>query len=391
MNQIRLPDRLTFAVGFATTIGLTGASAAPWIVDALVATHRFDIEQASRIEALEKAATGVALLLVSPIINRLSHRFLALTGVLLVVIAQLISTQMGDLPTLGAARVASGVGLGLIYGVASATGARAAEPDRTYAAAGVIQLLICVALNPILGFGSEMAGPRGIFIALAAWCVVLALPLFLTMPTDRVARSATGAGTKEPNASLSAVAVGGVLMIMALFSMANGAVYNFFAVIPNSFGLSGKELGFGLSIVSLVGTIGGLAANKLGMRWGRAVPLALGLVFTGSSGLALMLVQDRVQYYAAFSALLISFYFLNPYIFGLAAEVDPSGRLSSATASALMLVGSFAAWSASLLSTRWGYPGVGIAALALCILATGIALAVVRFTAKREIVARENC
>ena len=49
-------DRLTWLVGLGYTIGISGPSASFWIVEALVKTGRFGLEDSSAMVALESAA-----------------------------------------------------------------------------------------------------------------------------------------------------------------------------------------------------------------------------------------------------------------------------------------------------------------------------------------------
>ena len=366
-------DRTTWLVGLGYTIGISGPSAAFWIVEALVKAGRFDLESASRMVALETAAMGAGMILVSPIIHRIAQRFGLMIGIGLVLLAQGLSL-IADTPlSFGLGRMLSGLAFGLIFSIIAAAGSKAEKPEKTFAAAGAMQLVICSGLNPLLGYSSERFGTEGVLGALAVWCVILAIPVIAFAP--RVHRSQniksispTGGG------NVRLLAVVGVLVVMTLFSMANGSVSNFMAVIPASFGLTGSTLGVGLSVVSLVGALGGVAANTLGTRIGRVIPLFVGLLVFGLSSLWVMQVQTPATYYAAYTTLVISYIFIQPYILGLAAAIDPKGRVASATASALIIVGAGAAWGAAAIATRYGFAAVGWIALILSLVAACVAI-----------------
>ena len=68
----------------------------------------------------------------------------------------------------------SGAAFGLVYSLASAIGAGAEVPQRTYGAAGTIALLLGVLINPMLGYGMQTYSVAGVFSGIVILAVVLA-------------------------------------------------------------------------------------------------------------------------------------------------------------------------------------------------------------------------
>jgi predicted MFS family arabinose efflux permease len=139
-----------------------------------------------------------------------------------------------------------------------------------------------------------------------------------------------------------------------------------------------------MSVVSLLGASGGVWANVASKRLGNTTPLLLGLPVIGLLVLAMTLVVTKAQFWAAFVGITISFWFLYPFIFGLAAAVDPKGRVASATGSGKILLASGGTALAGYLGGTSGLAAYGFAALGICLLATLVASGVVLLLKRQD-------
>ncbi len=372
------PDRVTWLVGLGTTLGLASQSATPWIVGALIDSAGLDVQQATLMSTAEMAAMGLVMVGLSPFIHRLPHKALTLSGAALALAAQALSAAAEGVWALAFWRVLSGVGFGVIYSTASAAGAAAASPARAYAAAGVISLLLGTLLNPALGFGSERFGHGGVFAGLSAYALALSLPL-LAMPfrTERAKASppTDAPGAHGPVRALSILAVMGV---MGLFAIATNGVFVFVERVGAGVGLRGAELGSGMSVVSLIGAVGGVAAARIGTGRGVAAPLAFGLIAIGAVSFAFLVSGSPWAFWISFSLWVALYWFVYPYIFDLAVRVDPRGRVASATGSALILFGAAGSALAGAVSQRYGMQSFAILAFAGCSAAALAGIAVAR-------------
>ena len=360
---MRLPrfDRLTWAVGLGTTLGLAGQSASSFIFFALNHGGGLSVEQATQALTAEGAAMGLTMFGVSPIIHRLPLRPLLWGAILLVLGAQAGSGLAHGLVGIVAARLLSGVAFGLIYSIASASGAASATPERVYAAAGTIQLLLGTALNPVLGRG-QSAGQAGVFVAVGLFVALLAAGMLFAPPPRRLEAVTHAADAPLPRL----VAVIAVLAMMIVFAVGTNGVYIYYVPVAHAVGLSDARLGDGLAFVSLVGSLGGVAANWLGLRWGRALPLVGGLVGVGLASMWLLDIAAAWQFWAAFTLWIALYIFVNAYLFGLAVAADASGRLASATGAALILANAGGTWAVGWVAARTGAASWGWVALGAC-------------------------
>ncbi len=363
---MRLPrlDRLTWAVGLGTTLGLAGQSASSFIFFALNHGGGLSVEAATQALTAEGVAMGLTMFAVSPIIHRLPLRPLLWAAILAALAAQAGSGVAHGLPAIVAARVLSGIAFGLVYSIASASGAASPTPERVYAAAGTIQLVLGTALNPVLGRGQAM-GQAGVFGAVAIFVALLATGMVFAPPPRRLAAMTHADDAPRPRVA----AVLAVLAMMVVFAVGTNGVYIYYVPVAHAVGLSDARLGDGLALVSLVGSLGGVAANRLGLRAGRALPLVGGLVGLGLTSMWLLDIAAPWQFWAAFTLWIALYIFVNAYLFGLAVAADASGRLASATGAALILANAGGTWAVGWVAARTGAASWGWVALGSCVAA----------------------
>jgi predicted MFS family arabinose efflux permease len=372
-----LPDRRTLVVGLGITLGNTAQSAIPWIVGGLVESAHLDIQQASLMITTEVLTMGCVMLGASAFVHRLPKKLVLILATILAIAAQIGSMYVTQLGMLALVRAVSGVGFGLVYSLASAIGAGADAPQRTYGAAGTIALLLGVLINPMLGYGMQTYGAAGVFGGIVILSVVLAVPLFLiSFNTFQTAPQAAGPVASDaggPKERLDLLSAAGVVLTMALMSAAVSGLYIFIERIASSIGLHGTALGAGMSVVSLIGASGGVIAIFVAKRAGNVLPLIIGLPLIGVVMFCLAVATTQSQFWAAFSALTVMFWFLYPFIFGLAARVDPKGRVASATGSGKILLASAGTALAGYLGANYGIQSYGYAAIVICLLSAAMA------------------
>lgn len=358
------PDRDSWTVGLGITLGLASSGVGPWIVGGLVDTRRFDIEQASLMVTVEQMTMGVVMLVLAGILHRLPRRSLLAVGVALALLTQVFSYLLDSVAAMTALRVLSGVGFACIYSMSMALGAATRDPDRTFAVGQGMTQLGAIALNPMLGLGSELPGHKGVFVVVALFCAVLAAPFLALAFSHRAAPLKREGKTLHP-VSLLSTTVLGVLAVMTIYSVATGGAWNFMERIALSVGLSGRHLGSGLIVTSVIGTLGSVLANRLGTTYGRAWPLCGGLAALGLATLWLMIPAAAWQFWTALSLWAFLFTFTTPFVFGLAAAADPSGRVVAATGTAFIIVSAAGVYFGAFIVAHLGLKVFGAVALAM--------------------------
>ena len=369
-------DRVTWIVGITTTLGMASQSAVSWIVDALTKSGGMSVQDASLMATVELVTMGATMLLIAPLVPRLPHKALVLTGLVVALAAQGVSAAVHGVPAMAASRALSGIAFGAIYAVAAASGAAAENPERAYAIGASINMVLGMALNPPLGFGSQHAGQAGVFAALAAYCLLIGLPLvFIRFPRPRPLASAAGPMSDTLQGHpLRPICV---LLIMGLFAVATNGVYVFFVSTAARVGLTGTDLGTKLILVTagaalgtaLAGSSGQWAARRFGWLWQRpwrGTPVFLSMIAMGVACAALVDAHSAVMFLATFTLWCIIYWIAYTLILGLAVVVDAPGRLAAAAGAVLILLNGLGSAVAGYFAAHFGDHSFAMVALVTC-------------------------
>lgn len=361
-----LPDATTWLVGLGNTLALAGQSATFWMVGALTGPHGLSIVEGSRVAAVELVTMGVMMGLLSPLVHRLPRKRTIVCAVSLILVTQALCIAFPTFWPLLLLRAVAGMGFGTLFAVSSAIGASSRMPERTFALAGSISLVIGTTLNPLLGYGS-LFGPAGVFAALLALCIGMAIPLLIVLFRygDAVSIRAV-APDGDRVAPLSSL---GVWAIIALMAGATNGVFVFTAKIAATVGIGGPSMGAAMAGVSLFSASGGLLASKLGTRFGTLVPLCAGLVAIGVALCWMSYVGSPTAFWISFTAVVTVYWFNFPYILGLASMIDPKGRVASAASTAKIFSAGAGTAVAGEIAGRFGFAAFGGVAFAGCLLA----------------------
>lgn len=269
------------------------------------------------------AACGA--LLAIAIVRRVRWRSAAaglLAGLMLL---DLASMSVHNVPLLIGLRALHGTIGGLLVGISYSVIGRTAAPDRIF---GML-LAVQVGLG---GFGLWLLPPLvpslGVWILFAAlmlFCLLalLALPFIADPPPLRSGPAAPATGTRHMPLALTFAAI-------FLFQAGNMGLAAYIIELGHAFGLGDPVIGPTLGIANWVGIAGSLIVYWSGVRFGRRIPIGIGMLLI-TFGTAAFLRSDIVAIYIAAnlgSAILWSF--VIPYLLGLATSFDPSGRSATA-------------------------------------------------------------
>lgn len=322
------PDGLAaaFVLSFLATAGFYYVNIMAAIVSGLVDGLHFSAREAGRIGAynIYGAAFGAfcAVLLVRRIAWRPAAVFLlcALIGL------DLSSTLIHTAGLLTVVRLLHGLTGGLLVGISYAVIARTRSPDRCFGALMVVQsslgglgLMFLPRLVPV--FGASV-----LFLALAAFSLLalMLLPLLPDYAPQPVA----------PTSRLIVVAarpVFSIALIIALlavffFQAGNMALAAYIIELGRADGLGLEFITTTIGVSGWIATAGAVLVIAFGTRWGRTLPIAIGMLLALVGNAAFGLSSLPMVYLAANIETAILWFFVIPYLLGLCATFDRSGR-----------------------------------------------------------------
>ncbi|MFL6605060.1 MAG: MFS transporter [Steroidobacteraceae bacterium] len=245
---------------WAAALGTSFFSLAPALVGGLVDHAHLSVRDVGLISSgeLASAALGSALVLVYG--RSFSVRATLILSLALAGVANLATAAAHDFNTIAACRGAAGLGGGLAFAVVNAVAARAAKPGPKFAAISVAQMMFGV-----VGFASVPTligafGLAGVFLLLGLGCLGCSIASAIRLTCEPIHDSA-------PRSSLS-VTPRGVLLLISLFAtyLTSTALWMHLERIGVASRLAGEVISIGLSIGSMSGVLGTLAATLLLIR-----------------------------------------------------------------------------------------------------------------------------
>ncbi len=264
------------------------------------------------------ATIGLAIFLIS----RLNWRHLALAGLVLIALGDLLTSLSHGYPAIVAARICAGAGEGLAVGVSFAALGSAANPDRAFGIYLVVCLTVAAAILAVLPSAQQRFGAGSVFVAVGV--ITLASAALLPWLPARNPRAATWADAPPPVSR--ALALAGLTGVFLNF-IAEGAMWSYFGRIGAASGVAPVTIGAAMGLSSFSGMGGALLAITVINRLGRIVPLAVSGVI---SVLSFWMLHGHVTATVLITAgVLLNFGWnmAQPLFSGVCAEADAQGRV----------------------------------------------------------------
>jgi MFS transporter, DHA1 family, inner membrane transport protein len=375
-HAIPLRKYVSVAAGF--TAAQTSVTASPYFLGALISARHFTDSSVGILYASEMLAFAASMLLVAPRINGLSLRAIALLGMVMIVGGQAGSAFVVDVTWLTVLRCAVGFGSGLLSASATAAGSRTAAPERIYAVATTTMTLVFAGLYIALAMAGHFQGPIGMFLLLAGFTALL-IPLVILVPDEPVATATPVAGPRT--AGSWRLLLPGLTALAAMLAYNYGAlaVWPFTEQIGEHIGLSVDRISVLTAIGSAIAALGGVFATVVGVRFGRILPLTVGLLLQGIGSVAVCHAHTELGFLLTYSWYLGMWYFGYAYILSVAAAVDPPGRLAVLTGMGYPLSSALGGLSAGFLVESYSLSSIGWLAVAGCAVALALLVPLCRW------------
>jgi predicted MFS family arabinose efflux permease len=384
-RRFRRDAAILFPAVGAQLIASTGIFIVPFIVAALMAAGAFDEQSAGFLISMEATAASLTTIGLSAWMQARSRRRWALIGAVLVIAGNAVSLISLDMPMLAAARLAAGIGAGIVTAEVAAVVARGLDRERL-----ISGLTIAAVLNGSLWIyaipnAPEELGYRAPYLALLVTCLIGAA-LLTRLPSPPVRRAAAQTpGSAPVRSSPLAFAV---LPAIFLTQLGQGSFWTLVAIYGSSAGLTEEAIGTFLSLATLLLLVGVIGTAAAGTSLGRFAPLFVLTVINMASIVAITYAPDPTVYVAANVVQAITNLSSLVYQLGLAAAVDRSGRLFAAANGLVGLGNGLGAAVAGAVAVKFGAPQVGLAVVVFNVAALALFALVGAGIARRWVAVR---
>jgi predicted MFS family arabinose efflux permease len=331
------PEGLVAALflAFLGTAGIFYVNIMSALVSGLVDGLHFSAAAAGRIAACNTYGAAAGAFCAVLIVRRVAWRPAAVALLLTLIGLDLVSTQIHGVLALTVVRSLHGLAGGLLVGVSYSVFARTGSPDRCFGMLMVVQsslgglgLMFLPRLVPL--FGASV-----LFLALALFsAVALSMLPFLpayARPTDAPAPNSAPVETlaavprdAQPPAFPYALPI--ALLAVFFFQSGNMALAAYIIELGRAYGLSLDFISTWIGLSGWLATVGSVLVVVFGTRWGRTLPIAIGGAAAVVGNFAFHGSASAFVFAAANVATAITWFFVSPYLLGLCATFDRTGR-----------------------------------------------------------------
>lgn len=324
----------TAAVG----LGNLGFWVLPLTIGILIDNLGYSQTEAGYLTSLEVGAIALGSFSMVPLTTGSFLRKLALFFAVVVIGANLLSTQAQSFESLAVFRFLCGFGEGVILASGYAAISRMQNPGRLYAIVFVLVGIMASILLAILPLIVKMFGGASYFITLACLTsVLIPATIWSQIPETDKGASKISEITNAPPHDVLKVS----LLLMAIFLVAflEACSWTFVERRGIHLGIDEVTIGYMLGICTIAGVSGGILASVLGGKFGRALPIAFALTIQALCVALMYLIPYRSLFFIGLILWSFCLFFVYPYLLGAAASFPNSARWT-VIAGALMTTGS---------------------------------------------------
>ena len=280
-------------------------------------------DEAGLIVSANKYGAAAGALIATFLVKNIPWRKAAAVLLVLMMVVDIISSQITSADNLIAIRFLHGTIGGISVGIGLSVIARTINPDKIFGMLLVVQY----------SFGSvgiwtvprlvESFGHMAVFgvLMLFSLMTLLILPF---IPNVREAKS-----TNNPfkiNFSFLLVLALGALF---LFQASNMGVADYAFELGKDIGLVNTEISNLLTVANIISISGGLLVYVIGTKYGRTIPLFIGVTISAIFTFLLHYSENITIYFIANTVTGIAWAFVIPYILGLCASFDSHGQMAA--------------------------------------------------------------
>jgi len=324
VTEFSLSWRALACLVWLSLLGALVLNIQPVFLGALAEAFSLSAQQLGFLGGVELGGGALASLCAPFWFARARLRNIALFAIIVLVLGNLVTTWVADFRLLLLVRFCCGFfGSGVIYAMSLGLLGQMPKPDRVMAigiVCQVLSLIIGMLTIPTLLAHWQLPGMTLVLTALFATGLFV-LPLI----PERSDGAEAAAGGVKAVASIQFLPAA-LLISMLLFSIGLSGLWAFLERIGDSAGFAMIDIGNGLAIAGLMGGCGALLAAFIDLRFGRLLPLVLGI--GGQVGVSLLLATRSDWDSYLFGAAVFSFCWnlVMPYLLGAIASADRSGR-----------------------------------------------------------------
>ncbi len=322
-NRVDIDSRSTiFGVFLIGVIAPEVFIVQPGFVQGLVELLGFDDQGAGYTASAEMFGLATTTILMTFIAHRVNWRLVIFWSLIVMFAANALCTVTADLNQFVALRFVAGLGAGSLVSLSFAAVGLTSNPDRNFGYLIMWVLVYGALVLWALPSVYALAGMNGALWFFALFPLV-ALPFIRNMPLS----GENIVQVEEDAVNLSIAMKSLALFAMLAYFAAQGVVWAYLFLIGIAGGLDEQQVANGLMLSQFAGIAGALLAAIVAQRYGRSIPLAIGII---GGAICLYFLVGRFEFLAFALAVGVYNFLWNlshPYLLGAMASFDRRGRV----------------------------------------------------------------
>jgi predicted MFS family arabinose efflux permease len=303
--------------------GVLSQGMAPFIVSGLTRWGGFRSSQAGLCVSAEMTGSAIGSAIVLFALTRFNRRYLGVVALLTIIAGNVLCASTSSYLAVMGARFVAGVGCGLTT-AAFAMLAMTRLPVRNFAIFSGSAVVVTAAFGAIAPHVTATYGLRGLFI-------LIIVPAVCALASSGALPRQDPDSTPSMGVPLNTRFFAFLFpLLMTLFFFV--AISSFWANLSNTGAASGASAPYVTSTISMCFLLGGslasVVAAMLARRVGRYTVIAVSLT-VAALAVSLSTLFPSPSHYTVGAAAFLFFWFLNyPFLMGVLANIDASGRLT---------------------------------------------------------------
>jgi predicted MFS family arabinose efflux permease len=294
----------------------------PGFVQGLVEYLGFDDQGAGKVVSAEMWGLAATTILMTFIAHRVNWRGVVFGSLVVMFLANVACTLTNDVGTFVMLRFVAGLGAGSLVSLSFAAVGLTSKPDRNFGLLIMWVLTYGAIVLWAMPMAYEMFGFNGVLWFFAIFPMA-AMPLVKHLPES----GESDVQVEEDAVNLSPRLKGMALFAMLAYFTAQGVVWAYLFLIGLSGGLGEQAVANGLMLSQFAGIGGALLAAVMAHRYGRTLPLTIGVL---GGALCLYFLVGSFGFVAFAVTVCIYNFFWNlthPFLLGAMASFDRYGRV----------------------------------------------------------------
>jgi len=322
-TKIDVNSRLTlFAAMLMSTIGGSVFIVQPGFVQGMVDYLGFSEKEVGYIASAEMSGFALMTILMIFLSSRVNWRKTVTIFLTIAVLGNFLSTGVDSVEKFALIRFFVGLGTGGLVSVSYSIVALSAKPDRNFG-----YMIVMAAVYGGIGFFAmptlyKLAEMNGLLYFFAAFAAIgIAFVRYLP------ASGKEHIEVPKDVAEVSFVFKGMALAGMFTYFLAQGVIWAYLFLIGTSAGIGEQSVANSFTISQLAAIVGAMVAAIIGIRYGRSLPLTIGIL----GAVTALLFMFGATTALTFGMIVIVYNFLwnmtHPYLLATMASLDHTGKV----------------------------------------------------------------